>query len=235
MHALSDESSPAAHSAASPPASPLRSSSLLLDHWGRCRLLLDRLLVLMLLPAAASLQEQLLWSRSPVMILRGYGRLRQNMNPSNYGDKSGQWVNSVQQLQIVVSRGLMTSRAPDVLLSSVQRAFIIKVILSPQQSLPWHDYLPRRRQLDRSSLSEASSTTATQHLLTAELACTVANATGCLAAAGPSSRHQSRCSEAPGRPQDTLHLCSGRQQLHRAARPDAGYVCGDSEFGGTLP
>ena len=91
MHALPGESSPAAHRAARPPASPLRSSNLLLDHCGRCRLLLYRLLVdLMLLPAAASLQEQLLWSRSPVMNLRGYGRLRQNMKPSNYCDKSGQ-------------------------------------------------------------------------------------------------------------------------------------------------
>lgn len=70
MHALPEESSPAAHSAASPPASPLRSSNLLLDHWGRCRLLLYRLLVVMFLPAAASLQEQLRWSRSPVMNLR---------------------------------------------------------------------------------------------------------------------------------------------------------------------
>ena len=70
MHALLEESTPAAHSAARPPASPLRSSNLLLDHWGRCRLELNRLLVLMLLLAAASLQGQLLWSRSPVGNLR---------------------------------------------------------------------------------------------------------------------------------------------------------------------
>ena len=62
----------------------------MLDHWGRCRLLLYRLLVLMLLPAAAMLQQQLLWSRSPFMSVRWNGRLRQNMKPSNC-DKSGQW------------------------------------------------------------------------------------------------------------------------------------------------
>ena len=48
------------------------------------------------------------------------------------------WSNSGSSFRLSL-RGPMTSREPDVLLSSVQRAFIIKAILSPQQSLLWHD------------------------------------------------------------------------------------------------